>query len=445
MNPPEGVPRVFISYSHDSPEHADRVLELADRLRSEGIDCHLDQYETSPPEGWPRWMPNQVEAADFVLVICTETYNLRFRGKAEAGKGLGVKWEGAIITQELYDAGANNTRFVPVVFSAADKAYIPAPLRGATHHNLAEETGYESLYRLLTNQPMTPRPDLGSLRPMPSKERSPEFFGPSTLSTVPHRPGEIDKAEESRRGIAGDQIEVIRVTDPMSQDLHEALELYSQRIPDDEQFSPSDIVRWLRDDLEEVAPNRPRDYFLVARVGDLICGCVLLHYYPLPKFGFIAYLVALEDQRGHAHSNNNISTRLMAAVNELIRARPELGDCKGFLLEVDRPSPQATEGELRQCLARIRLFGMLAEAQGFCLRAFDLSYYHPPLSSTDPETTVPMLLMYLYRTTHHSGYSTSWKQRGLLSLSMSVTLTQHHASWKKWNPASRQVGLLCAS
>jgi hypothetical protein len=51
MNPPERVPRVFISYSHDSPEHADRVLALADRLRAEGIDCHLDQYETSPPEG----------------------------------------------------------------------------------------------------------------------------------------------------------------------------------------------------------------------------------------------------------------------------------------------------------------------------------------------------------------------------------------------------------
>jgi hypothetical protein len=47
-------PRVFISYSHDSPEHLDHVLELADRLRTDGIDCHIDQYEESPPEGWPR-------------------------------------------------------------------------------------------------------------------------------------------------------------------------------------------------------------------------------------------------------------------------------------------------------------------------------------------------------------------------------------------------------
>jgi tetratricopeptide (TPR) repeat protein len=183
MNPPDSVPRVFISYSHDSPEHADRVLTLADRLRSEGIDCHLDQYETSPPEGWPRWMLNQVESADFVLVICTETYNLRFRGKEKPGSGLGVKWEGAIITQELYDAEANNTRFVPVVLSAADIAHIPIPLRGATRYDLAKPD-YDSLYRRLTNQPLTPRPDLGKRRPMPARERRQEFF-PSW--NVPYR------------------------------------------------------------------------------------------------------------------------------------------------------------------------------------------------------------------------------------------------------------------
>jgi tetratricopeptide (TPR) repeat protein len=183
MNPPESVPRVFISYSHDSPEHADRVLALAHRLRAEGIDCHLDQYETSPPEGWPRWMLNQVEAADFVVVVCTETYNLRFRGKAEAGTGLGVKWEGAIITQELYDAESNNTRFVPVVLSAADVAHIPLPLRGATHYDL-EKSGYDALYRRITNQPLTPAPDLGKLRPMPAKERRQDFFPPWN---VPYR------------------------------------------------------------------------------------------------------------------------------------------------------------------------------------------------------------------------------------------------------------------
>ena len=60
------APRVFISYSHDSPEHKYRVLALSDRLRREGVDCSVDQYEQSPKEGWPLWCQRQVEQATFV-------------------------------------------------------------------------------------------------------------------------------------------------------------------------------------------------------------------------------------------------------------------------------------------------------------------------------------------------------------------------------------------
>src|SRR6266705_5795811 len=78
-------PIVFISYSHDSQEHADRVLELSDRLRADGIDCILDQYIDSPPEGFPRWMDRQIQEADIVLMICTPTYYRRVMGKEEPG------------------------------------------------------------------------------------------------------------------------------------------------------------------------------------------------------------------------------------------------------------------------------------------------------------------------------------------------------------------------
>ena len=32
---------VFVSYSHDSPEHAERVLDFAEALRDDGIDAEL--------------------------------------------------------------------------------------------------------------------------------------------------------------------------------------------------------------------------------------------------------------------------------------------------------------------------------------------------------------------------------------------------------------------
>jgi len=161
------APKVFISYSHDSPEHAERVLTLSDRLRQDGIDSHIDQYEVSPPEGWPRWMVNKVEWADFVLVVCTEIYQQRFKGKVPAGQGKGVKREGTILTQELYDAEAHNTRFIPVVFASNDTAQIPVILKGQTYYDVSTDKGYVALYRCLTSQPAIVTPHLGGLKSMP--------------------------------------------------------------------------------------------------------------------------------------------------------------------------------------------------------------------------------------------------------------------------------------
>lgn len=161
------IPEVLISYTHDSNLHKDRVLDLSNKLRDDGIDCHLDQYEQSPPEGWARWMQNQIEQVKYVLVVCTETYNRRFRGKEGPNKGLGAQWEGFVITQELYEDAAKNTKFIPVVFSAEDAQHIPSILRSATYYRVDVEEGYEDLYRRLTAQPRVLKPALGKRRIMP--------------------------------------------------------------------------------------------------------------------------------------------------------------------------------------------------------------------------------------------------------------------------------------
>jgi TIR domain len=86
-------PHIFISYSHDSTEHEDRVLALCDRLRADGVDANIDRYESSPPQGWPLWMESQISEADFVLVVCTKTYMRRAMHKEEPNVGHGVMWE----------------------------------------------------------------------------------------------------------------------------------------------------------------------------------------------------------------------------------------------------------------------------------------------------------------------------------------------------------------
>ena len=66
-------PSAFLSYSHDSTEHADRILALAYALRDRGIDVILDRFvHPAPAEGWPLWMERNLKAADFVLLVLNQ-------------------------------------------------------------------------------------------------------------------------------------------------------------------------------------------------------------------------------------------------------------------------------------------------------------------------------------------------------------------------------------
>jgi hypothetical protein len=129
MSADQRPPLVLISYSWDSPAHREKVRQLADRLRENGIDCIIDQYvQASPPDGWYLWMQHRIEQADFVLMVCTETYRRRVEQQEQSGVGLGVIWEAKIIYALLYDQ-APTAKFVPVLFSGGDKKHIPTPLR----------------------------------------------------------------------------------------------------------------------------------------------------------------------------------------------------------------------------------------------------------------------------------------------------------------------------
>ena len=160
-----GTCRVFITYSHDSPEHRHRVLALAERLRKDGVDAQLDQYVAgTPAKGWPRWMEDRLEWAQFVLVICTETYQRRFLGREERDKGKGADWEGSLITLEMYHARSDTSKFVPVLFDPEDKRFIPGQLSGHTYYLLSSEDNYAKLYAFLTGQAGVVPGKLGQLK-----------------------------------------------------------------------------------------------------------------------------------------------------------------------------------------------------------------------------------------------------------------------------------------
>ena len=104
-------------------------------------------------------MDKNIAEAEFVLMICTQTYLNRVMGKEETGKGLGVKWEGNLIYNRIYEQDSIDEKFIPILFTHEDKKYIPLPLKGKTFYLVTDKNAYIALYRRLTHQPEIKKPE----------------------------------------------------------------------------------------------------------------------------------------------------------------------------------------------------------------------------------------------------------------------------------------------
>lgn len=160
-------PRVFISYARESDAHIAKVEALDNWLRDKKIDIHsdFDHPHRPPREGWQTWMSKEIRDADVVLVICSEKYLKRFNKEEEAGIGLGVTWEGAILTQELYEASLINEKFYPILPDGGAIQHIPSVLR-SFFNGCYFPSSYEKILRLILNQDIPQNPS----EPKPKRE-----------------------------------------------------------------------------------------------------------------------------------------------------------------------------------------------------------------------------------------------------------------------------------
>jgi hypothetical protein len=120
--------KIFISYAHGDTfkrrdkegievevKVGDEVRKLAQWLnKQEGIEVVSDHIHSDcpPEEGWYTWMSKKIKEADVVLCACGEAYQ---RGLEKEGDGLGVPFEGAIITRAIYTARSKNRKFYPLL------------------------------------------------------------------------------------------------------------------------------------------------------------------------------------------------------------------------------------------------------------------------------------------------------------------------------------------
>ena len=185
------APTVFVSYSYDSDAHAARVLALADALCDRGINVILDRYvHPAPAKGWPRWMDWNLDVADFVLMVCTETYRRRVMGLGEPGKGPGARFEGGLIFNRIRDDKPSGSRFIPILLlPGSEPMHIPNPVQGHTHYRIETfdftDPEFEALCRHLTNQPATPSPVPGPIKTLPQIQRPQPSPGPLPPSGGP--------------------------------------------------------------------------------------------------------------------------------------------------------------------------------------------------------------------------------------------------------------------
>lgn len=155
-DPAPRSPSAFISYSWDDAEHKVWVLELATRLRRDGVDVTLDQWHVAPGDQLADFMERAIRENDFVIVVCTPHY--KERSDRRAG---GVGYEGDIMTAEVLTR-RNHRKFIPILRAASWRESAPSWLLGSVYLDFFERRTLEASYRdlvatLLGRRPAPPR------------------------------------------------------------------------------------------------------------------------------------------------------------------------------------------------------------------------------------------------------------------------------------------------
>ena len=188
-------PKVFISYSHDSPEHRRWVSELGAELRRSGIDAILDQWDLGPGDDVTQFMERGIRDSDRVLVICTD----RYVRQANAGKG-GVGYERQIVTAQLIQNLGTN-KFIPIIRQASGEEKTPTFLVTRMYVDLRDESQFEmefdKLLRELHQAPIIQKPSLGK-NPFATLPSGQEVPPSEELDTqLPEIPDQVESATDA--------------------------------------------------------------------------------------------------------------------------------------------------------------------------------------------------------------------------------------------------------
>lgn len=171
-------PTVFISYSHDSEEHKNWVLQLATRLRSNGVNVILDRWNLKLGSDLASFMERGLSKSQRIISVCSDIYVK----KANDGKG-GAGYEKQIMTAEFIN-DQNTNWVIPLIKNNPNPRKTPTFLGGRMYISFEEahlyESKYEELLRDLLGEPVLPIPPIGKNPFQTIKEFAQQTFIPNS-------------------------------------------------------------------------------------------------------------------------------------------------------------------------------------------------------------------------------------------------------------------------
>ena len=244
-------PKVFISYSHDSPEHKRWVSELAAKLRHKGINAILDQWDLGLGDDVTRFMERGIVNADRVLVICTDKYV----SKANANEG-GVGYERMIVNAELVK-NLGTDKFIPIIRQASGKEKTPTFLGTRVYADFTNDRQFDvecgKLIRELHEIPVVQKPPLGK-NPFPS-------VGLDTqLVDIPDH---VESASEAYK-IA---TKLARAGDVLG---------WRELVKDIRPRVFKNLVQWRQDEFDVQRPDSKESFQIVDKAVDIISPLIVI-------------------------------------------------------------------------------------------------------------------------------------------------------------------------
>lgn len=161
------APKIFISYSWKPIFNKEKVIELAERLSSNGVHVIIDIWDLREGQDKNQFMEQMANSPEIqkVLLICNKDYTEKANNRVG---GVGI--ESLIISNEIYNR-TDQTKFIPIIFEydEKNKPYVPTFVNSRIFIDLSNdevfEENYELLMRNLFDKPVSKRPPLGTPPP----------------------------------------------------------------------------------------------------------------------------------------------------------------------------------------------------------------------------------------------------------------------------------------